>query len=428
MIRHLKTGQSAEAKAENSAQVRSTVEGILADIAARGETAVREYSEKFDKWSPPSFKLSESEIAECVRALPQGVIDDIKFAQTQIRNFALTQRAALPDVEVQTLPGVVLGHKNIPVNSVGCYVPGGRYPMVASAHMSVVTAKAAGVKRIIASAPPFGGKPHPAIVAAMHFGGADEIYAFGGVQAIAAMALGTENIAPIDMLVGPGNAYVSEAKRQLFGRVGIDLLAGPTETLILADDSCDAEMAAVDMIGQAEHGPGSPAILVTNSPKLAGEAPAAIEKLLSWLPTAAIARQAWQNCGEIILCDTLDEMVQEADRIASEHVQVLTRDPDYFLQRLSNFGSLFLGHRTNVAYGDKVIGTNHTLPTMKAARYTGGLWVGKFLKTCTYQRVLTDEAAAMVGEYCSRLCALEGFAAHKEQADLRVRRFGRKVA
>ena len=428
MIRHLKSGQSAEAKAESSAQVRSTVEAILADIAARGEAAVREYSEKFDKWSPPSFKLSESEIAECVRTLPPGVIDDIKFAQTQIRNFALTQRAALQDVEVQTLPGVVLGHKNIPVNSVGCYVPGGRYPMVASAHMSVVTAKAAGVKRIIASAPPFGGKPHPAIVAAMHFGGADEIYAFGGVQAIAAMALGTENIAPVDMLVGPGNAFVAEAKRQLFGRVGIDLLAGPTETLIIADDTCDAEMAAVDLIGQAEHGPGSPAILLTNSAKLAGETPAAIEKLLSWLPTAMIARQAWQNCGEIILCDTLDEMVQEADRIASEHVQLLTRDPEYFLQRLTNFGSLFLGHRTNVAYGDKVIGTNHTLPTMKAARYTGGLWVGKFIKTCTYQRVLTDEAAVMVGEYCSRLCALEGFAAHKEQADLRVRRYGRKVA
>jgi len=428
MIRHLKSGQSAEAKAESSAQVRSTVEAILADIAARGEAAVREYSEKFDKWSPPSFKLSESEIAECVRALPSGVIDDIKFAQTQIRNFALTQRAALQDVEVQTLPGVVLGHKNIPVNSVGCYVPGGRYPMVASAHMSVVTAKAAGVKRIIASAPPFGGKPHPAIVAAMHFGGADEIYAFGGVQAIAAMALGTENIAPVDMLVGPGNAFVAEAKRQLFGRVGIDLLAGPTETLIIADDTCDAEMAAVDLIGQAEHGPGSPAILLTNSAKLAGETPAAMEKLLSWLPTATIARQAWQNCGEIILCDTLDEIVQEADRIASEHVQVLTRDPEYFLQRLTNFGSLFLGHRTNVAYGDKVIGTNHTLPTMKAARYTGGLWVGKFIKTCTYQRVLTDEAAVMVGEYCSRLCALEGFAAHKEQADLRVRRYGRKVA
>src|ERR1700674_5642728 len=400
MIRHIKTGQSAEAKAENSAQVRKTVEAILDDIAARGEAAVREYSEKFDKWSPASFRLSESEIGECIRALPQQVVDDIRFAQEQIRNFALKQRAALRDVEVETLPGVVLGHKNIPVNSVGCYVPGGRYPMVASAHMSVVTAKAAGVKRIIASAPPFGGKPHPAIVAAMHLGGADEIYSFGGVQAIAAMALGTENIAPVDMLVGPGNAYVAEAKRQVFGRVGIDLLAGPTETLIIADDSCDAEMAAVDLIGQAEHGPSSPAILVTNSADLAAAVPAEIEKLFSWLPTAETARQAWQNNGEIILCDTLDEIVQEADRIASEHVQVLTRDPDYFLQRLTNFGALFLGHRTNVAYGDKVIGTNHTLPTMKAARYTGGLWVGKFLKTCTYQRVLTDEAAAMVGEYC----------------------------
>jgi sulfopropanediol 3-dehydrogenase len=428
MIRHLKNGQSAERKAENSAQVRGTVEAILADIANRGESAVREYSQKFDKWSPASFRLSESEIAACIAELSPQVVDDIKFAQTQIRNFALAQRAALQDVEIQTLPGVVLGHKNIPVHSVGCYVPGGRYPMVASAHMSVVTAKAAGVKRIIASAPPFGGKPHPAIVAAMHFGGADEIYAFGGVQAIAAMALGTENIAPVDMLVGPGNAYVAEAKRQLFGRVGIDLLAGPTETLIIADDTCDAEMAAVDLIGQAEHGPGSPAILLTNSAKLAEQTPAAIEKLLSWIPTAEVARQAWQNCGEIILCDSLDEMVQEADRIASEHVQVLTRDPDYFLQHMTNFGALFLGPRTNVAFGDKVIGTNHTLPTMKAARYTGGLWVGKFIKTCTYQRVLTDEAAATVGAYCSRLCDLEGFAAHKEQADLRVRRYGKKVA
>jgi sulfopropanediol 3-dehydrogenase len=428
MIRHIKTGQSAETKAENSAQVRKTVEAILSDIATRGEAAVREYSEKFDKWSPATFRLSESDIDECIRALPQQVIDDIKFAQQQIRNFALKQRAALQDVEVETIPGVVLGHKNIPVNSVGCYVPGGRYPMVASAHMSVVTAKAAGVKRIIASAPPFGGKPHPAIVAAMHFGGADEIYAFGGVQAVAAMALGTETIAPVDMLVGPGNAFVAEAKRQLFGRVGIDLLAGPTETLIIADDSCDAEMAAVDLIGQAEHGPGSPAVLLTNSAKLAAAVPAEIERLFSWLPTAEIARQAWQNCGEIIVCDTLDEMVQEADRIASEHVQVLTRDPDYFLERMTNFGGLFLGPRTNVAFGDKVIGTNHTLPTMKAARYTGGLWVGKFIKTCTYQRVLTDEAAAVVGEYCSRLCALEGFSAHKEQADLRVRRYGMKVA
>jgi sulfopropanediol 3-dehydrogenase len=427
MIRHIKTGQSAETRAENSAQVRKTVEAILADISARGEAAVREYSEKFDKWSPASFRLSESEIAECIRALPNQVVDDIRFAQDQIRNFALKQRAALQDVEVETIPGVVLGHKNIPVNSVGCYVPGGRYPMVASAHMSVVTAKAAGVKRIIASAPPTGGKPHAATVAAMHFGGADEIYAFGGVQAVAAMALGTETIAPVDMLVGPGNAFVAEAKRQLFGRVGLDLLAGPTETLIIADDSCDAEMAAADLIGQAEHGPSSPAVLLTNYGKLAREVPAAIEKLLSWLPTAEIARQAWRNCGEIIECDTLDEMVQEADRIASEHVQVLTRDPDYFLKRMTNYGALFLGPRTNVAFGDKVIGTNHTLPTMKAARYTGGLWVGKFIKTCTYQRVLTDEAAALVGEYCSRLCELEGFAAHKEQADLRVRRYGMKV-
>ena len=428
MIRHLKGGQSAETKAEDRAQVRKTVEAILDDISMRGEAAVREYSEKFDKWSPPDFRLTGAEIQACIKSLPPQVIDDVKFAQEQIRNFALTQRAALREVEVETIPGVILGHKNIPVNSVGCYVPGGRYPMVASAHMSVVTAKAAGVKRIIASAPPFGGKPHPAIVAAMHFGGADEIYAFGGVQAVAAMALGTETIAPVDMLVGPGNAYVAEAKRQLFGRVGIDLLAGPTETLIIADDSCDTEMAAVDLIGQAEHGPSSPAILLTNSAKLAADVPAAIEKLFSWLPTTEIARQAWQNCGEIILCDTLEEMVQEADRIASEHVQVLTRDPDYFLNHLTNFGALFLGHRTNVAYGDKVIGTNHTLPTMKAARYTGGLWVGKFIKTCTYQRILTDEAAAKVGEYCSRLCALEGFHAHKEQADLRVRRYGRKVA
>jgi sulfopropanediol 3-dehydrogenase len=428
MIRQIKSGQPAAVKAENSLQVRQTVEKVLGDIGAHGEQAVREYSAKFDNWSPPSFRLTTAEIEECVRSLPRQVVADVQFAQQQIRNFALAQRAALRDVEVQTLPGVVLGHKNIPVNSVGCYVPGGRYPMVASAHMSVVTAKAAGVKRIIAAAPPFGGKPHPAIVAAMHLGGADEIYAFGGIQAVAAMALGTESIQPVDMIVGPGNAYVAEAKRQLFGRVGIDLLAGPTETLIIADDSCDAEMAAVDLIGQAEHGPGSPAVLLTNSERLAAELPDAVEKLLGWLPTADIARVAWRNCGEIIVCDTLEEMVQEADRIASEHVQVLTRDPDYFLERLSNFGALFLGARTNVAYGDKVIGTNHTLPTMKAARYTGGLWVGKFIKTCTYQRVLTDEAAALVGSFCSRLCELEGFSGHKEQADLRVRRYGRKVA
>jgi sulfopropanediol 3-dehydrogenase len=424
MIRRLKSGRSAEATAEQQTQVRLTVEGILADIGARGEAAVRDYSQKFDKWSPPAFRLSAAEIEAAVASVPAQTLDDIRFAQTQIRNFALKQREALRDIEVETLPGVVLGHRNIPVNSVGCYVPGGRYPMVASAHMSVVTAKAAGVKRVIATAPPFGGKPHPAIVAAMHLGGADEIYALGGVQAVAAMALGTESIAPVDMIVGPGNAYVAEAKRQLFGRIGIDLLAGPTETLIIADDSCDAEMAAVDLIGQAEHGPGSPAVLLTTSAALARDTPAAIEKLLSWLPTADLARVAWENCGEIILCDTVDEMVAEADRIASEHVQVLTRDPDYFLRHMTNYGALFLGHRTNVSFGDKVIGTNHTLPTMRAARYTGGLWVGKFIKTCTYQRVLTDAASALVGEYCSRLCEIENFAGHKEQADLRVRRFG----
>lgn len=427
MIRQIKSGQSAATKAENTLQVRNTVEGILEAVATRREAAVREYSEKFDKWSPASFRLTAAGIDECVKSLPAQVITDIKFAQQQIFNFASAQRAALKDVELETLPGVILGHRNVPVGSVGCYVPGGRYPMVASAHMSVVTARAAGVKRIIATAPPFGGKPHPAIVAAMHLGGATEIYALGGVQAVAAMALGTENIEPVDMIVGPGNAFVAEAKRQLFGRVGIDLLAGPTETLIIADETCDAEMAAVDLIGQAEHGPGSPAVLLTTSEKLTKELPAAIDKLLSWLPTADVARQAWDRCGEIILCDTIEEMVKEADRIASEHVQVLTLDPDYFLKNLTNFGALFLGHRTNVAYGDKVIGTNHTLPTMRAARYTGGLWVGKFIKTCTYQRVLTDEASALVGEYCSRLCALEGFAGHQEQADLRVRRYGRKV-
>jgi len=428
MIKRIKSGRTPEATAEQQVQVRRTVEEILATIGARGEAAVREYSEKFDKWAPETFRLSSDEIHDCLDALPRQTLADISFAQDQIRKFALVQRAALKDVEVNTLPGVVLGHKNIPVNSVGCYVPGGRYPMVASAHMSVVTAKAAGVKRIVAMAPPFGGKPHPAIVAAMHLGGADEIYALGGVQAVAAMALGTEHIVPVDMIVGPGNAYVVEAKRQLFGRVGIDLLAGPTETLIVADETCDPEMAAVDLIGQAEHGPGSPAVLLTTSEKLAREVPAAIERLLAWLPTADVARVAWQNCGEIILCDTPQEMVEEADRIASEHVQVLTRDPDYFLEKLTNFGALFLGARTNVSFGDKVIGTNHTLPTLRAARYTGGLWVGKFIKTCTYQRVLTDEAAALVGEYCSRLCELEGFAGHKEQADLRVRRFGRRVA
>ncbi|MFT3905603.1 MAG: histidinol dehydrogenase [Steroidobacteraceae bacterium] len=427
MIRYLKTGQLPEEKAEKQAAVRKTVEEILEAISARGEAAVREYSQKFDKWAPANFRMSDAEIEACIKSVPASAKADIEFAQKQIRNFALAQRASMKDIEVETMPGVILGHKNLPVNSVGCYVPGGRYPLIASAHMSVVTAKAAGVKRVIATAPPFNGAPHPAIVAAMAMGGADEIYTFGGVQAVAAMALGTENIPSVDMVVGPGNAFVAEAKRQLFGKIGIDLLAGPTETLIIGDEeTCDAEMAAADLLGQAEHGPGSPAVFLTTSKKVAEELPAAIEKQLGWLPTADVARVAWENCGEIILCDTVDEMVAKADEIASEHVQVITKDPDYFLKNMTNYGALFLGPRTNVSYGDKVIGTNHTLPTMKAARYTGGLWVGKFIKTCTYQRVTTDEASALIGEYCSRLCALEGFAGHKEQADLRVRRYGKK--
>ena len=424
MIRTLKAGRSQEAKAEASAEVRSAVESILADVAERGDEAVRHYSESFDGWTPESFLLTESEIEACIASVPEQTVDDVRFAQEQIRGFALAQRAALADVEVETLPGVFLGHRNIPVESVGCYVPGGRYPMVASAHMSVVTAKAAGVPRVIACAPPFDGAPHPAIVTAMHLGGADGILVLGGVQAVAAMALGTATVDPVDMLVGPGNAYVAEAKRQLFGRVGIDLLAGPTETLVIADETCDPELAAVDLLGQAEHGPTSPAILLTTSLELAEAVPAAIEAELGWLPTADVARTAWEECGEIILCDTVDELVSEADRIASEHVQVMTRDPDVFLERMRNYGALFLGPRTNVAFGDKVIGTNHTLPTMRAARYTGGLWVGKFLKTCTYQRIETDEASAAIGEVCSRLCELEGFAGHREQADIRVRRYG----
>jgi len=424
VIRTLKAGRSQEAKAEASAEVRSAVESILADVAERGDEAVRHYSESFDGWTPESFLLTESEIEACVASVPEQTVDDVRFAQEQIRGFALAQRAALADVEVETLPGVFLGHRNIPVESVGCYVPGGRYPMVASAHMSVVTAKAAGVPRVVACAPPFDGAPHPAIVTAMHLGGADEILVLGGVQAVAAMALGTATVDPVDMLVGPGNAYVAEAKRQLFGRVGIDLLAGPTETLVIADETCDPELAAVDLLGQAEHGPTSPAILLTTSLELAEAVPAAIEAELGWLPTADVARTAWEECGEIILCDTVDELVSEADRIASEHVQVMTRDPDVFLERMRNYGALFLGPRTNVAFGDKVIGTNHTLPTMRAARYTGGLWVGKFLKTCTYQRIESDEASAAIGEVCARLCELEGFAGHKEQADIRVRRYG----
>ena len=421
----LKKGISAEDDAADVAEIRSVVEDILADIEKSGDKAVRSLSKRFDKWNPKDFKLSKAEIEDCMKSLSKQVIDDIKFAQAQVRNFAQIQRDALRDVEVETMPGVVLGHKNIPINSVGCYVPGGKYPLVASAHMSIVTAKVAGVKRIIACAPPYKGSPHPAIVTAMHLAGATEIYALGGVQAIGAMALGTASIKPVDMIAGPGNAFVAEAKRQLSGRVGIDLFAGPTETLIIADDAVDGEICATDLLGQAEHGPNSPAILLTTSRRLAEDTVKQIEKQLLVLSTADIAGQAWKDYGQVILCKDNAEMVKEADRIASEHVQVMTKNNDYFLNNLTNYGALFLGPETNVSYGDKVIGTNHTLPTRKAARYTGGLWVGKFIKTCTYQRV-KPEASAMVGEYCSRLCDVEGFAGHKAQADIRVRRYGHK--
>jgi len=424
MPRYLKRGLDASAIKAADAKVRETVEDILGQIEARGDAAVRELSEKFDKWSPQEFKLSPEAIERAIAQVSKRDLEDIKFAQAQVRNFAQKQRDTMLDLEVETLPGVILGHKHIPVNSIGCYVPGGRYPMVASAHMSIVTAKVAGVKRIIACAPPYKGGPHPAIVAAQHFGGADEIYVLGGVQAVAAMALGTGSIQAVDMIVGPGNAYVAEAKRQLFGRVGIDLLAGPTETLIIADDTVDAEICATDLLGQAEHGPTSPAVLITNSEKLAQATMAEVERLLTILPTADAARQAWKDYGEVIVCDSEAEMIAEADRVASEHVQVMTRDPDVFLNGMTNYGALFLGPRTNVAYGDKVIGTNHTLPTKKNARFTGGLWVGKFIKTCTYQKVMTDEASAKIGEVCSRLCVLEGFLGHAEQANVRVRRYG----
>ncbi len=424
MITYVKQGKSDADVAEADAKVRGIVEDILADIEKRGDTAVRELSEKFDGYAPERFRLSEDEIRTAMGKVAQTDIEDIQFAQAQIRNFAEKQKECLQDLEVETMPGVILGHRNIPVNSVGCYVPGGKYPMVASAHMSVLTASVAGVKRILASAPPQDGEPHPAIVAAMHMGGADEILVLGGVQAVGAMALGTESIAGVDMLVGPGNMFVAEAKRQLFGRVGIDLFAGPTETLIIADESVDAELCAVDLLGQAEHGPTSPAALLTNSRKLAEETMVEVERQLNVLPTAEIARESWKEYGSVIVCETLDEMVEEADRLAYEHVQVMTEDPDYFTDNMTNYGALFLGPRTNVSYGDKTIGTNHTLPTKRAARYTGGLWVGKFMKTCTYQKVLTDEASATVGEYCSRLCALEGFAGHGEQANIRVRRYG----
>ncbi|WP_170530357.1 histidinol dehydrogenase [Ruegeria arenilitoris] len=423
-IEYLKRGKSDADRAEDDAKTRAVVEATLKDIETRGDTAVRELSEKFDNYSPASFRLSQQEIDDLIAQLSDRELADIKFAQEQVMNFARAQRASMTDIEVETLPGVILGHKNIPVQSVGCYVPGGKFPMVASAHMSVATASVAGVPRIIACTPPFQGKPNPAVIAAMHLGGAHEIYVMGGIQAIGAMALGTETIDPVHMLVGPGNAFVAEAKRQLFGRVGIDLFAGPTETMVIADETVDAEICATDLLGQAEHGYNSPAVLVTNSRKLAEETLSEIDRLLGILPTAGTARVSWQDYGEVILCDSYDEMLQVADEIASEHVQVMTDRDDWFLENMTCYGALFLGPRTNVSNGDKVIGTNHTLPTKKAGRYTGGLWVGKFLKTHSYQKILTDEAATLIGEYGSRLCLLEGFVGHAEQCNVRVRRYG----
>src|SRR5229473_7116987 len=425
MAKYLKKGlPPIESEAAN-VKVQETVAKLIADVKMRGDAAVRELSAKFDTWSPASFRLSQAEIDSLVASVSRQTIEDIEFAQAQIRNFAEHQKAALKEIEVETLPGVRLGHRNIPVNSVGCYIPGGRYPMVASSHMTIITARVAGVERVIACTPPAGGKPHPETIAAMVLAGADEIYILGGVQAVAAMALGTETIAPVDMIVGAGNAYVAEAKRQLFGQVGIDLLAGPTEILVVADDSADLEMVATDLLGQAEHGPTSPAALITTSEKLARSLPAEIERQLKVLPTAEIASVSWRDYGQIMLVADLDEAVREADRLAYEHVEILTRNPRYFLERMRNYGSLFLGPETNVAYGDKVIGTNHTLPTRRAARYTGGLWVGKFMKTVTYQQC-TEEASVLIGEYCSRLCAIERFWGHKEQADIRLRRYGKR--
>ena len=426
MVRYLKSGKSREEKENANQKIKETVENILKKIEKGGDGAVRELSIQFDDYNPNSFKLTKVEIEELVDSLTERELSDIKFAQQQVRNFAEIQRASMTDVEVETLPGVILGHKNIPVQSVGCYVPAGKFPMVASAHMSVATASVAKVPRIIACTPPFKGKPNAAVVAAMHFGGAHEIYVLGGIQAIGAMAIGTATMDPVHMLVGPGNAYVAEAKRQLFGRVGIDLFAGPTETMIIADETVDGELCATDLLGQAEHGYDSPAVLVTVSEKLANETLIEIDRILKILPTADTAGVSWRDYGEVILCDSYDEMLATANDIASEHVQVMTDRDDWFLENMSSYGALFLGARTNVSNGDKVIGTNHTLPTKKAGRYTGGLWVGKFLKTHSYQRILTDEAAVMLGEYGSRLCILEGFVGHAEQCNIRVRRYGGK--
>lgn len=425
-IQYLKQSKPEAERAEDDAKVRATVEQILKDIEARGDDAVRELSQKFDGYAPTSFRLTASEIEAAMQKVSTRDMDDIKFAQTQIRRFAQEQRASMTDIEVETMPGVILGHKNIPVQSVGCYVPGGKFPMVASAHMSVLTASVAGVPRIIASAPPVNGEPHPAIVAAMQMAGAHEIYVLGGIQAVGAMAIGTQSIKPVHMLVGPGNAFVAEAKRQLFGRVGIDLFAGPTETMVIADDTVDAELCATDLLGQAEHGYNSPACMITNSRKLADATLAEIERILAVLPTRETAEVSWRDYGDMIVCDTHEEMLQVANDMAYEHVQIMTDRDEWYLENMHSYGALFLGPRTNVANGDKVIGTNHTLPTKKAGRYTGGLWVGKYLKTHSYQRIVTDEAAAMVGAYGSRLCMLEGFVGHAEQCNVRVRRYGGK--